>query len=79
MKKTLIIAAIAGLAMASCKKDRTCTCVQASTAAGSVSSTQVLTYHKVSSKDAKELCVSYTQQTTAPVSGETTSWTCTIK
>jgi hypothetical protein len=26
MKKILMIAAVAGLAMASCKKDRTCTC-----------------------------------------------------
>ncbi len=26
MKKTLLVAAIAGLAMVSCKKDRTCTC-----------------------------------------------------
>lgn len=26
MKKTLVLAAIAGIAFASCKKDRTCTC-----------------------------------------------------
>ena len=79
MKKTLLIASIAGLAFASCKKDRTCSCVSSSTLAGSVSTTKVYTYHKVSSTDAKELCVSFTDQVTAPVAGETTSWTCEIK
>ena len=31
MKKTLIIAAFAGLTFASCKKDRTCTCTSTNT------------------------------------------------
>ena len=55
MKKVLLIAAVAVLALASCKKDRTCTCtvdygidgVEAQT----VSDTQEL-----SKKDAEEWC-----------------------
>ena len=66
MKKVLLIAAVAGLAMASCKKDRTCTCVSKSDAPGFVSSTDVTTYKKAKKKDIDEDCVSWEYKTTVP-------------
>ncbi len=62
MKKILLIAAVAGLAMASCKKDRTCECTNSSTAPGSTSETQTYTVKKVSKKTAKDVCVKTTSE-----------------
>jgi len=55
MKKTLLIAAVAGLAMASCKKDYTCTCTVP--ASGS-DPAETYTYElkDVKKKDAKDAC-----------------------
>ena len=82
MKKTLLIIAVAGLAMASCKKDRTCTCVTTNTpVTGSVtSSTDEITVKKAKKADALNgQCRSYSYQTTAPVAGTKYDVTCTLK
>lgn len=55
MKKTLLIAALAGLLMASCKKDYVCECVYS----GSVSGTVSESLTKMKKKDAQEKCDSY--------------------
>lgn len=82
MKKTLLIVAIAGLAMASCKKDRTCTCTYTSTPSSGpattwTSETTVLKAKKGSALDGQ--CRSYTYQTTAPVAGTKTDVACELK
>lgn len=67
MKKTLLIVAIAGLAMASCRKDRTCTCTEKSDIPGFVADTDVYTQKAMKKADAKKWCQSYTTKATAPV------------
>ncbi|MDZ4665284.1 MAG: hypothetical protein SGJ15_10440 [Bacteroidota bacterium] len=82
MKKILIIAAVAGLSMASCKKDLTCTCISTSDAPGSVSQTEVTTYKGVKKKNVDEDCVSMSVKQTAgpsPISPYTTTFDCTLK
>jgi hypothetical protein len=69
MKKVLLIAAVAGLAMASCRKDRTCECKTTSDAPGFTSSTSTTTWKDVKKKDARKSCQSYTVKQTAPVAG----------
>ena len=70
MKKILLIAAVAGIAMVSCKKDRTCTCITTSDQPGFVSSTDVYTVKKSKkTTDITSDCVSYTSKQTAPVAG----------
>ncbi len=66
MKKLLVIA-IAGLAMASCRKDLTCTCTEKSDVPGFSADTYVYTYKDTKKKDAKKACQSYTTKQTAPV------------
>ena len=79
MKKITIIAlAFAGLSLASCKKERVCECVSTSTAPGSTSTTQKVTYKKAK----KSICdeTSSTAMMTAPVASPyTTTTTCTLK
>ncbi|MGE0566379.1 MAG: hypothetical protein AB7O73_00395 [Bacteroidia bacterium] len=70
MKKVLLVAAVAGLAMASCRKDRTCECKSTSDAPGFVSSTDTYTIKKIKKSDALAMCQSYTQKTTAPVASQ---------
>lgn len=67
MKKTLFIVAIASLAFASCRKDRTCTCTDTSDSPGFTSSTEVRTIKEMKKADAKKWCQSYTSKATAPV------------
>ena len=67
MKKTLILVAFAGLALASCRKDRTCECKTTSDQPGFTSSTTVRTWKDVKKKDANNGCQSYSSKTTAPV------------
>lgn len=82
MKKTLLIVAVAGLAMASCKKDYTCECTSTSTA-GSTTFTSVTSIKaKTSKKDAQAWCdavpkASTTVNGTAATGG--TPPTCTVK
>lgn len=82
MKKILLIAAVAGLAMASCKKDRTCTCTYTSTPSSGASTTwtEEVTVKKVTKGQAKDgECRGYTTQRTAPTSGTKTDVTCELK
>lgn len=59
MKKILLIAAVAGLSMVSCKKDYTCECTTTVTILGSSSSaTGSTTIHDTKSK-AKDACEKY--------------------
>jgi hypothetical protein len=57
MKKILLIAAVAGFVMASCKKDRTCTCTSSSTVPSSNTTTTKTTLVKVTKSSAKAYCV----------------------
>ncbi|MCB0410601.1 MAG: hypothetical protein KDD29_10310 [Flavobacteriales bacterium] len=70
MKKVLLVAAVAGLAMASCRKDRTCECKDTSDQPGFVSSTTVYTAKKMKKKDAVKMCQSYTSKVTGPVAAQ---------
>lgn len=56
MKKVIFIAIVAMASLASCKKDRTCTC----TTAGSTTAS-VVTYTKAKKGDARSQCLSYIQ------------------
>ena len=56
MKKVLFIAALAVISLASCKKDRTCTCTTTSTLVGSTTTTTIKDYPKSSKAAAKSDC-----------------------
>ena len=63
MKKVILVVAIAGLAMASCKKDRICSCtVTSSYTAGSTTinttTNDETTFKEVSKRTAKSACIS---------------------
>ena len=74
-----MIAAIAALAFASCKKDRTCTCTTTPTS-GTVSTYKV-TYYDAAKKDARLLCASEATQYNAvtPVAATGDKTTCELK
>ncbi|HEX8516098.1 MAG TPA: hypothetical protein VF868_07850 [Bacteroidia bacterium] len=59
MKKVIFIAIVAVASLASCKKDRVCTC----TSTGS-STASVKTYTKAKKSDARAACLSTTQTST---------------
>jgi hypothetical protein len=69
MKKVIFIAVVAVASLASCKKDRTCTC----TSAGGGSS--VTTYTKAKKGDARAACMS----TTSTYGSTSYTTTCTLK
>lgn len=70
MKKAiLMVAVIAAASFTSCKKDRTCTCVDSN------GNSKVVTYTKASKRDARSQCLSYTYT----VGGATYTTTCTLK
>ena len=80
MKKiTYLSIVLAGLAFASCKKDRVCECTYTSTAPGSSSSTDEITLKKVKKGVAGDICESTTNQTTAPVAGYIYTDDCKLK
>ncbi|MES2285589.1 MAG: hypothetical protein V4547_07865 [Bacteroidota bacterium] len=59
MKKVLLfVAVVSAFSFASCKKDRTCTCVTTSTVPGSTASTDVRTYTEAKKADARAACLS---------------------
>ena len=60
MKKALFIAIFATVSLASCKKDRTCTCTFSSTDPSSTASTQVITIIDSKKGDAIKLCIKST-------------------
>jgi hypothetical protein len=73
MKKNLLIIAVAGLAMASCKKDFTCECT--TTDNGTVVATATGTIH-TTKKKANDAC---NQTATSSVGGSTAKTECKIK
>ncbi|MBK9283775.1 MAG: hypothetical protein IPM51_05575 [Sphingobacteriaceae bacterium] len=61
MKIKLTMIAVACIMLASCKKERTCTCTSTYTSTGgivSVGQPYTTTYKKIKKRDAKKLCVS---------------------
>jgi hypothetical protein len=78
MKKVLLIAVVAVASLASCKKDRTCTCVT-TTSGGTM--TEVTTLYKATKGDAREECIGHQTVTTTSPGGTTTGdkTTCTLK
>ena len=79
MKKVLFIAVVAVASLASCKKDRVCTCTTTNSG-GTV--TDVTTYYKAAKHDARLLCEMGNTQTTTTsgavtVTGDRT--TCELK
>jgi hypothetical protein len=77
MKKIFLFVAVASaFSLASCKKDRTCTCTTTGNSGGVAASfTTVSTLNKVKKGDAKKACISNTYVS----SGETITTTCTLK
>ena len=61
----LSLSVIASIAMASCKKDRVCTCTSSSTAPGSTPMTMEVTIFDVKKSDAKKACVKTTNDYTS--------------
>lgn len=59
--KTLILSAFVVLALASCKKDRVCSCTNTSTQSGSMSTVTEETYVKTSKSTAKKACIKTTE------------------
>ena len=66
MKKVFIIASVALVSLASCKKDRTCTCTTVSGGNTHVVATKM---HKVKKGDAREACSLQGSITTTTDSG----------
>lgn len=85
MKKTLLIVAVAGLALVSCKKDRTCECTRTSTYSNgttSVSSTdpvETITLKEVKGGEAKTLCQKMTSTNTYSTTTNTSVNDCKLK
>lgn len=68
MKKVLFIAVVAVASLASCKKDRTCTCTT-TTAGGTV--TEVTVIHEAKKGEARENCLGSQTTTTYSTGGST--------
>ncbi|MCW3084181.1 MAG: hypothetical protein JWP12_1547 [Bacteroidetes bacterium] len=64
MKKVLFIAVVAVASLASCKKDRTCTCTSSNSVSGADPIPTVKTYTKAKKGDARAACLSYTRTET---------------
>ena len=78
MKKiTLLSIAVVALSFASCKKDRTCTCTQIYSAAGSTASEYTVVYKKTTKSHAKGACMSMKIQPDGDPTSDTR--TCTLK
>ena len=73
MKKVLLVAAVAGLSMVSCKKDYTCECT-VTTAGVSATASSTITDTKQNATDACEA-----GNTSTTVMGITSSTQCSIK
>lgn len=86
MKKTLLMVAIAGLALASCKKARTCTCTSTDTNSNGIVTTgtpTVTEFKKISKKDARNQCITSTYSSSETQGSTTNTYkyetTCTLK
>ena len=75
MKKSILfVIAVAVMSLASCKKDRTCTCV---TSGGGFSGTDIQTESHLTKKEAKRVLKCYSGTYTE--SGVIVTQTCTLK
>lgn len=74
MKKVLFIAVLAVASLASCKKDRTCTCT--SDVAGSTA--QTVTYLDAKKGDARAACLSSKSTYTSGSTSTTVTTTCSL-
>jgi len=81
MKKTLLIVAVAGLAMVACKKDRVCSCkyYETTNGANAYSSDYSVTYNDVSRKTAFNACVHSKQTVTTGTVVVETDINCELK
>ncbi len=79
MKKVLLVAAVAGLAMVSCKKDYVCECSNTSTMAGAPTTTTKHTVVEVSKGRAKAGCASTSSEYTFGGTTYVNTSTCEIK
>jgi len=77
MKKiTLALSCLGILSLASCKKERTCTCTDVST--GGTASVYTIKYDKISKKEAKDVCNKSSTSTTEGGTTETSSTDCKL-
>jgi hypothetical protein len=77
MKKISILSiAFLAISIASCKKERTCTCSTIS-APGSTASEKTIVFKKISKRDAKAACMSL--KVTPDGQQDTDTRTCTLK
>lgn len=79
MKKVLLVAAVAGLAMVSCKKDYVCECTNSSTIPGSTTSTSKRTIVEVSKGRAKAGCATTSSDFTVGGSTYVSTSECSLK
>ena len=79
MKKILIIAAVAGFVMASCKKDYTCECSHSNTVPASTVTTSKTMYYAVSGKTAKAKCIKSSYDVTVGSNTYTYTDDCKLK
>jgi len=77
MKKVLFIAVVAVASLASCKKDRTCTCT--STTNGVAGTPSVVVYNDAKKGQAQAACLDRTTTTTVGSTTYTTTTACELK
>ena len=77
MKKLLLVAAVAGMALTSCKKDYTCECTTSTNVLGMTQSATASTTIKDTKSKAKEACEK--GNSTANTFGGTVTTACAIK
>jgi hypothetical protein len=78
MKKVLFIAVVAVASLASCKKDRVCTCTSTSSLGGTAT-TNTVTYTEAKKGDARANCLSKTEAETFGSTSYTVTTTCELK
>ncbi len=77
MKKVIFIGLVAVASLASCKKERDCTCTSSSTQPGYVGTTSTTTYKDAKKGDARAACMSVTYNPTG--SSYSYTQTCELK
>ena len=78
MKKiTLFAFAVVALSLASCKKDRVCTCT--TTPVSGIATTEATTYFEVKKSDARQMCIGSQTNDTAPIATTGSKKTCELK
>ena len=77
MKKVILVVLLSMLALASCKKDRNCTCTETATGVISGSVMSDTTFTKVSKKEAETKCTALNESFS--VTGQDYSKVCNLK